>query len=48
MVFNLLLLGGSIAAAIALGWWVHRHQRDIDAYEQRGYREPPLLPEWPG
>jgi hypothetical protein len=38
--FVLLLIGGSIVVAGALAWWIHRYQRDIDAYEEREYRVP--------
>lgn len=46
--FGLLLLGGSMVAILIVGWLVHRHQRDIDAYHEREYREPPVFtpPGW--
>lgn len=40
MAYGLLVLGGAVVAASALAWWVHRFQRDIDAYQEREYREP--------
>jgi hypothetical protein len=40
---DVLIVGGTLSAALALGWWVHRHQRDIDGYEEREYREPPIF-----
>jgi hypothetical protein len=43
MLVDLMILVGVIAAALTLGWWVHRHQRDIDAYHEREYREPPIF-----
>jgi hypothetical protein len=43
MLVNLLILGGCIGAALVFGWWVHRHQRDIDAYQERRYREPAIF-----
>jgi hypothetical protein len=40
MAYSLLVLGGTLVAAGALASWIRRHQRDIDAYEEREYRVP--------
>jgi hypothetical protein len=37
------IIGGLIVAAVALGWWVRRHQRDIDGYQARDDRDPPAF-----
>ena len=42
MVVAVLALGG-LLAALMLVWWVLRHQRDMDEYEQREDREPPVF-----
>jgi len=42
MAVVVLVLGGMLGA-LMLVWWVRRHQRDIDDYEQREYREPPVF-----
>jgi hypothetical protein len=34
---------GSIALAAYLGWRLRRYQQDIDDYEQREYRDPPIF-----
>lgn len=38
---------GSLGAALLLGWWIHRHQRDIDGYHDREFRAP-LAFQWHG
>ena len=42
MVVAVLVLGGMLAA-LMLVWWVRRHQRDIEDYEQREHREPSVF-----
>jgi hypothetical protein len=46
MWYSIALLDGAVAAALLAGWWVRRHQRDIDAYEHRDFRAP-LVFGWP-
>jgi hypothetical protein len=46
MWYSLALLNGAAGAALVAGWWVRRHQRDIDAYERRDFRAP-LVFGWP-
>jgi hypothetical protein len=38
-----LMVGAFVVAVLAVAWWIRRYQRDIDAYEQRGYRDPPVF-----
>jgi hypothetical protein len=42
----LLLVGGNDRTLVG-AWWVHRHQRDFDAYQDREF-QPPLVFQWPG
>lgn len=46
MLGNLAILGGVLALVVLIAWWVRRHQRDIDDYEERDYRDPPVFG-WP-
>ena len=42
-----LFLGGAVAAVLAgVAWWLRRHQRAVDDYYEREYREPPVF-NWP-
>ena len=34
---------GSLIVIAALTWWVRRWQQDIDDYEERQYRDPPIF-----
>lgn len=43
MAYSLVVIGASLGVFGVLFWWVHRHQRDIDAYEEREYGEPPVF-----
>jgi hypothetical protein len=46
-VFGVLgILGGVMALVLLIAWRVRRYQRDIDEYEERGYRDPPVF-QWP-
>ena len=47
MWFVLVVWVGSLAIAALVAWWVHRHQRDIDGYYTRDYREPFVF-QWHG
>lgn len=40
MLYGLLVFGIALVAAGVFASWVHRYQRDIDAYHQREYRVP--------
>jgi flagellar biogenesis protein FliO len=39
----MMMLLGAMTTVVFLGWFVERFQRDIDAYHQRDYREPPVF-----
>jgi len=43
MVYSLVVIGAALVATGVFAWWVHRHQRDIDAYEEREYRVPLIV-----
>jgi hypothetical protein len=38
-----------LVVVLVAGWAIRRHQKDIDDYEEREYREPPVFqrPEGP-
>jgi hypothetical protein len=40
MAYSLIVIGATLGVFGVFAWWVHRHQRDIDAYEEREYRVP--------
>jgi hypothetical protein len=39
-------IGGVAALVVLIAWRIRRHQRDIDDYEEREYRDPPVFG-WP-
>jgi flagellar biogenesis protein FliO len=43
---NLALIGGILLLVILVSWMIRRYQRDIDDYEKREYRDPPVFG-WP-
>jgi hypothetical protein len=42
-VIDAVTVSGFIVAVAAVAWWFRRRQRDVDAYHQREYREPPVF-----
>ena len=37
------ILGSFLAVVVALAWWIRRHQNQIDEFEDREYKDPPVF-----
>ena len=46
MWMNLAILTIPLVIILVAGWLIRRYQRDIDDYEEREYRDPPVF-QWP-
>jgi hypothetical protein len=38
----LVLVTGSLAVVMLVGWWIRRSQSDVDEVDQAEYRPPPV------
>ena len=46
MWMNLAIITIPLLIVLVATWRIRRYQRDIDAYEEREYRDPPVF-QWP-